>query len=176
MVKCAIIQLGGMGRSGRCGRVGRTVSSSKSTGLRTQSGAKVRNAAAYSATGATTYTKSGQKVSHPIHYAKTVQGNSMKAAADKVRRMNPKATFTYTAHLPGGKKYVGMTSNPVDRITAHHTGKGASATLKHAPESVTFQAHPSRKAAKAAETRTYFNQKAKHGSHRVRGAGHTKPF
>lgn len=155
---------------------GRTVSSSKETGLRTASGAKVRNAAAYAATGAKTYTKCGKKVSQPTHYAKAVQGNNMKAAAAKVHRMNPKATFTYTANLPNGKKYVGMTRNPVDRITAHHTGKGASATRGHAPESVTFQAHSSYKAAKAAETKTYFEQKAMHGSHHVRGAGHTKAF
>lgn len=165
-----------MRRSGRCGIKHRILSSSKSTGLLTANGKKVRNAAAYAATGAKTYTKSGHKVSHPTRYAKTVQGNSMKATAAKACRMNPKAIFTYTAHLPNGKKYVGMTSNPVDRITAHHTGKGASATRGHPPEAVTFQAHSSYKAAKIAETKTYFEQKAKHGSDRVRGAGHTKAF
>jgi predicted GIY-YIG superfamily endonuclease len=112
------------GAGGRAG--GRTYSSSKSTGLRTAHGAKVRNAAAYAATGAKTYTGVGAARA-PAKYAKAVQGNSMKAAA--------RAGGAFTANLPGGKKYVGMTANPEARIAAHH--KGASATRNNAPESVT---------------------------------------
>jgi predicted GIY-YIG superfamily endonuclease len=65
-----------------------------------------------------------------------------------------------------------MTANPQARIAAHHTGKGASATRNNAPESVTFHAHASKKAAKAAETRLYYKA---HGD-KVRGAGNTKAF
>lgn len=160
-----------MGRSAT-----RTFSSSKSTGMRTAHGSNVRNATAYAATGARTFTKAGKVVRNPANYAKAVQGNSMRAAAAAAKRANPKGSFTYTAHLPGGKKYVGMTSDPEVRIDAHHTGKGASATRQHPPEAVTIHSQPSKMAAKAAETRLYYAEKAKHGGEKVRGAGYTKAF
>jgi predicted GIY-YIG superfamily endonuclease len=101
----------------------------------------------------------------------------MKAAAAKVRKDNPGAkAFTYTANLASGKKYVGQTANPGKRIHDHHSGHGASATKKYAPESVTFTPHRSVSAAKAAETATYYHQKNAHGGDKVRGAGHTKGF
>ena len=167
----------GQARSGRKSG-GRSYSSSKSTGLRTARGAKVRNAAAYAATGAKSYTAAGKAARAPAKYAKAVQGNSMKAAARKAARAGGGGggAFTYTASLPGGKKYVGMTAKPEARIAAHHSGKGASATRNSAPLSVTFHAHASKKAAKTAETRLYFAEKAAHGGDKVRGAGNTKQF
>jgi predicted GIY-YIG superfamily endonuclease len=155
----------------------RSVSSSRSNGLRTASGYKVRNAAAYAAAGGVAYTNYGKKVYNPKKYAKAVHGNNMQAAAAKVRAANPSAkAFTYTAHMATNKKYVGYSANPAKRIADHHAGNGASATKKYAVESVTITPHKSVKAAKAAETATYYQQKAKYGGENVRGAGHTKGF
>jgi predicted GIY-YIG superfamily endonuclease len=159
-----------MGRHG-----GRSVSSSRSNGLRTRSGHKVRNAAAYAAAGGVAYTNYGNKVKNPKNYAAAVAGNSMKAAATKARARNPAAAaFTYTVNMEKGKKYVGMTTNPVKRIADHHGRRGASATKKYAVESVTITPHASVANAKAAETARYYKEKATHGTDKVRGAGYTK--
>lgn len=158
-------------------RGGSGVSSSKSTGLYTRRGQKVYNAHAYSTTGAPTYNKVGIRVSSPTKYAGAVQRNSMTAAVKTAKALNPSAkAFSYVAHLPSGKKYVGMTRDPSARISAHYDGRGAKVTQELKPVAVTVEPHGSVAAAKRAETSTYFQLKNKSGGDRVRGAGHTKRF
>ena len=124
----------------------------------------------------TTYTRSGSKIHNPAKYAATVQQRSITNAAYVAVRRNPSAkAFTYTVCLPGKKKYVGMTTNPSQRISAHLNGTGAKC-IKERLTAVTFTPHSSVAAAKKKETSTYFQQKKKMGGDRVRGAGHTKQF
>ena len=165
------------GSSSKYSGKSKEVSSSKTTGLYTENGRKVFNAESYSATGARTYNKYGDIVYNPIKYEHAVQGNNMRAAARRVRALNPKArAFTYTANLSGGKKYVGMTQDPETRIGAHHNGRGAKVTQELATKSVSFTPHRSLAAAKKAETTSYYDMKNKVGSDNVRGAGYTARF
>eukprot|EP00978_Attheya_sp_CCMP212_P002797 scaffold5733_cov54-Attheya_sp.AAC.3 len=154
----------------------KTVSSKRSTGCYTKSGTTVRNPRAYAAAKKTAYTKYGKKIHNPAKYAAAVQQKSIANAASAAVKRNPKAkAFTYTVSLPGQKKYVGMTTNPSQRMSAHVNGTGAKC-IKEGLTAVTFTPHASVAAAKKKETATYFQQKKKMGGDRVRGAGHTKKF
>jgi predicted GIY-YIG superfamily endonuclease len=85
-----------------------------------------------------------------------------------------KTYYTYSLNLQGGKKYVGMTSNPHNRINQHFSGNGAKYTQKNKPVSVNHvQKCKSYTSAKNAERIVYYNMKNYHGGDNVRGAGHT---
>ena len=155
-----------------------TVSSKRSTGCYTKSGSVVRNPRAYndSSPKSTTYTRSGNMIHNPAKYTAAVQNKSITNAARAAVKRNPSAkAFTYTASLPGQKKYIGMTTNPLKRISDHSKGTGAKC-IKENLTAVTITPHSSVAAAKKKETKTYFDQKKKMGIEKVRGAGHTKQF
>jgi predicted GIY-YIG superfamily endonuclease len=79
--------------------------------------------------------------------------------------------------MANGRKYIGMTTKPVQRTVAHLSGNGASATKNQKITSINhFKSHPSVLAAKKAETKLYYKAKASHGASNVRGAGHTVAF
>ena len=48
----------------------------------------------------------------------------------------PAKNYVYTLNLAGGHKYVGTTTQPVQRIGSHFAGAGAKWTQKHQPISV----------------------------------------
>ncbi len=75
-----------------------------------------------------------------------------------------------------GKKYVGYTKNPIKRLNAHSSNKWAQVTRELKPVSVKITPHSSIKAAKIAETNTYYFQKSIFGYNNVRGAGNTCRF
>ena len=88
-----------------------------------------------------------------------------------------KQHYIYTLNLEGGKKYVGITSNPEKRLNDHFNGNGAKWTQKHAPTSVnSIMPCKSYESAKKAETIVYQNMKNYHGKDMVRGAGNTKSY
>jgi predicted GIY-YIG superfamily endonuclease len=151
--------------------------SSKSTGCYTTSGTVVRNPSAYAATGAPILTKYGDRVWDAQSYSFEVQKNSAVATAKAAQKANPKAkAFTYTMHLEGGKRYVGYSGNPEQRVKQHFAGNGAKVTQECTPLGVSFTPHYSVAAAKRAETDTYYEQKDKLGVAKVRGAGNTARF
>ena len=87
----------------------------------------------------------------------------------------PKPAYVYTLNLQGGKKYVGATQNPDQRLTAHFNGHGAKWTQKHQPISInSIQQVSSMAYAKKVETIVYHNMADYHGRDKVRGAGHTR--
>jgi predicted GIY-YIG superfamily endonuclease len=155
----------------------KSVTSRKTTGVYTKTGAPVRNIKAYKQAGGKCYNKSGKALRAPEKYSSTVQSSSMQAAAKSAQKKFPQAkAFSYTAELSNGGKYVGMTTNPLSRIKAHLEGRGSKVTQGAPPTRVTLHPHYSVKAAKAAETKKYYEQKKQLGRDRVRGAGHTKRF
>jgi predicted GIY-YIG superfamily endonuclease len=106
-----------------------------------------------------------------------VQRNSIANAAKSASKKNPGAkAFTYTASLPGGKKYCGYTSDPARRLSQHMRGTGARVTQELPPTGFTITPHRSVSAAKKMETKTYHSLKAKHGVGNVRGAGNTARY
>jgi predicted GIY-YIG superfamily endonuclease len=85
--------------------------------------------------------------------------------------------YVYTLNLKGGNKYVGHTSNPTQRMTAHFSGNGAQWTQKHHPISVnSIQKVSSVAYAKKLETVVYYKMKEYHGASKVRGAGNTNSY
>jgi len=87
----------------------------------------------------------------------------------------PAKNYVYTLNLAGGHKYVGTTTQPVQRIGSHFAGAGAKWTQKHQPISVnSIMKCKSAESAKKAETIVYQKMSAYHGADKVRGAGHTK--
>jgi predicted GIY-YIG superfamily endonuclease len=167
---------GGGGGGGRRTSM-KSVSSSRSTGVYTSSGTKVRNVQAYAATGAPTFNGGGRQLYSPTSYSNTVQSNSMHRAAERVVRANPNARgFSYVTNLECGKKYVGMTTKPEQRVYQHLSGNGSAVTRELKPQSITIKPHYSKAEAKAAETSTYFKAKNAHGANNVRGAGNTARF
>lgn len=155
----------------------KSITSRKTTGVYTKAGAPVRNVKAYKEAGGKCFSRSGKALRAPERYSFTVQRNSMQAAAKYAQKKFPKAkAFTYSADLPDGKKYVGVTTNPSNRIKAHVEGRGAKVTQELTPTSVTLHPHYSVNAAKAAERKKYYKEKKQFGKDRVRGAGHTKRF
>ena len=85
-----------------------------------------------------------------------------------------KQYYVYTLNLEGGRKYVGITSNPNERITNHFNGNGAKWTQKYQPVSVnSINPCKSLESAKNAERIVYYRMKNYHGSNNVRGAGNT---
>jgi len=137
----------------------------------------VFNPKAYASTKAPVYTRTGQKIHNPAKYAAAVKKNAINAAARAAVKSNPTAkAFTYTATLPGKKKYVGMTIYPAKRFADHLSGNGAKCIGKSGVDSVAITPHASVAAANKAEIAMYYQQKKKCGSDKVRGAGHTKKF
>jgi predicted GIY-YIG superfamily endonuclease len=168
---------GGSSSANRKSQPSKSVTSRKTTGVYTKAGAPVRNVNAYKQAGGKCYNRSGKALRAPEKYSSTVQNNSMQAAAKYAQKKFPEAkAFSYTAELPNGRTYVGMTTNPSSRIKAHVEGRGAKVTQELPPIRVTLHPHYSVEAAKAAETKKYYEQKRQLGKDRVRGAGHTKRF
>lgn len=127
-------------------------SSSRRTGVYTKAGRPVYNPKAY-AKKAPVYTKSGKAISNATKYSKAVRTSAMVSTAKAVRKQNPSAkAFTYTATLPGGRRYVGMTQNPQQRLSAHLKGHGAKVTRDLKPMHVKITPHASVSRAKKAET------------------------
>jgi predicted GIY-YIG superfamily endonuclease len=74
----------------------------------------------------------------------------------------------------GGNKYVGITSNPENRMKQHFNGTGSKWTQKHKPIEInSIMKCKSYESAKKAERIIYYKMKNYHGSDKVRGAGHT---
>ena len=85
-----------------------------------------------------------------------------------------KQHYAYSLNLAGGRKYVGITTNPERRLAQHFGGQGAQWTQKHAPVSVNhLQRCSSAGTAKSAERIITQRMKNYWGSDKVRGAGHT---
>lgn len=121
--------------------------------------------------------KYGSRVKNPTGYSQKIQENNVHKAANAARRANPGAkAFTYTAQLPGGKRYVGYSRNLEQRFKQHFAGTGAKVTQELKPKSVTIEPHRSVAAAKKAETKMYIQQKNELGGDKVRGAGNTARF
>ena len=57
---------------------GSAAGKSRSPGIYTSSGTQVRNASAYAATGAPTFTKAGREISNPVAYSNAVYSNATK--------------------------------------------------------------------------------------------------
>lgn len=86
-----------------------------------------------------------------------------------------KPAYVYTLNLEGGRKYVGMTTNPNQRLNAHFSGNGAQWTQRYSPVSVnSIQRVSSAAYAKRLERTIYNNMRDYHGADKVRGAGNTK--
>lgn len=85
--------------------------------------------------------------------------------------------YSYILGLTKGCFYVGMTSNPLKRITQHFNGKGAKWTQLYKPINIiNLEKHKSHEIARQKETEKYFFMKKICGKDKVRGAGHTKTF
>ena len=153
-------------------------SSRRSTGLYTAQGKPIYNAQAYTEAGGKTFNRQGRYIHHGVAYATKVQQTSIAKVAKTVTKQNPRAkAFSYTLQAADGKCYAGYTTNPARRMQQHLTGNGGAVATKQMDITrVQLRAHRSAKAAKAAETRLYFQAKEKKGIDNVRGAGHTKKF
>ena len=73
-----------------------------------------------------------------------------------------KQHFVYTLNLEEGRKYIGMTSNPDQRLNSHFNGIGAKWLQKYKIES-----------AKNAERILYYRMKNYYCSDKVRGVDNT---
>ena len=155
-----------------------TTSSRRSTGLFTSRGKPVYNAQAYTQAGGKTFNQQGRYIHHGVAYATKVQHASIQNTAKYAMKQNPRAkAFSYELQAADGKCYAGYTTHPTRRMQQHLTGKGGAVATKQMDITrVQLRAHRSAKAAKAAETRLYFQAKEKKGIDNVRGAGHTKKF
>ena len=154
-----------------------TITSSQSTRCYTKSGKPIRNPRAYAATGAPVQNKYGARVKNPTAYCQKTQENNVMAATKAARKANPNAkAFTYTAKLPGGRRYIGYSRNPERRFKQHFDGTGAKVTQDLKPRGVEITPHSTVAAAKKAETKTYYRQKKELGRNKVRGAGNTARF
>ena len=88
-----------------------------------------------------------------------------------------KQHYVYSLNLANGNKYVGITSNPEERLSDHFNGNGAQWTQKHQPISVnSINPCKSLESSKNAERNLYYNMKNYHGGNKVRGAGNTKSY
>mmetsp|Transcript_2667 Transcript_2667/g.5273 ORF Transcript_2667/g.5273 Transcript_2667/m.5273 type:complete len:179 (+) Transcript_2667:128-664(+) len=154
------------------------VSSRKTSGAYTGKGAPIRRVEAYTKAGGKAYNITGKTLYRPTQYVKTVQQNSIHAAAKRVQRINPKAkAFSYALQdNSAGFSYAGYTAKPTQRMGAHLSGRGATATKQMTASQVHFTPHGTKNAARKSETNLYFTLKDKHGIDNVRGAGHTKKF
>ena len=129
------------------------------------------------ATGAPVYAYCGTRVTKPRSDSQKVLEKKAIAAATAARKANPSASaFTYVARLQDGKRYVGYSRNPEQRLRQHIAGTGAQVTREHKLRSVSITPYKSVAAAKRAETKQYFEQKKKFGGANVRGAGNTVRF
>ncbi len=97
--------------------------------------------------------------------------------SNKKSNESTKQHYVYTLNLKGGKKYVGMTSDPEKRLTDHFTGNGAQWTQKNQPTSLSsIIPCKNKESARKLETAIYYNVKERFGSDKVRGAGNTKSY
>jgi len=153
-------------------------SSRSTTGLFTRQGAPVQNVQNYVKAGGKTYNRQGRYIQNGQAYANTVSHNSIQTAAQRVQRTNPAAKgFTYCVEDTQGRRYVGATEHPTQRIAAHLNGNGAKATQQmSALKRVEIVPQRTSQAAYRYETKLYHSEKAKHGGEKVRGAGNTKPW
>ena len=160
------------------GYYNKSVYSNRSSGCVTKNGKTIYNPKAYAATGAPLYSsRTGKKIKNVKRYLSAVYKNSIDRAARSAIKRNPKAkAYSYVLTLKTGKKYVGYTTNPTKRLNAHCSNKGAQVTRELKPVSVKITPHGSIKAAKIAETNTYYFQKSIFGYNNVRGAGNTSRF
>lgn len=154
------------------------VSSRRTPGLFTRGGTQIRNVKAYTNAGGKAYNHIARQIKHPQAYASKVQDNSINAAAKRVMKQNPnaKAASYVIKDADSRRRYAGSTTNPVQRMNAHLSGRGAEATKQMNSGQVTFTAHRTPAAAKKNETKLYYQEKQKHGIDNVRGAGHTTRF
>ena len=126
---------------------------------------------------ASVYANHGTRVTKPRSGSQIIRKNRAIAAAKAARKANPSVkAFTYVARLQNGKRYVGYSRNPEQRLRRHFVGTGAQVTRKYKPLSVSITPHKSVAAAKRAETKMYYKQKSKFGGANVRGAGNTARY
>jgi predicted GIY-YIG superfamily endonuclease len=93
----------------------------------------------------------------------------------KSKSKSKNENYVYVLELEGGKKYVGRTGNPEQRMKQHFEGNGSQWTKKHKPVKILHSNKcSSLKSSKAAEKIIYERMRDCHGKENVRGAGHTK--
>lgn len=86
-----------------------------------------------------------------------------------------KNNYMYVLKLQGGRRYVGTTSNPSQRLGQHFSGQGAQFTRKNRPVSVQkVQRCTSAHTAKRAEQIVTGRMAGVYGKAAVRGGGWTK--
>jgi len=93
------------------------------------------------------------------------------------RTYNRRPHYVYTLNLEDGRKYVGRTQYPDQRIAEHFAGTGARWTQRYRPASIeSITGYSSEWAARRGETDTYYEVRNTYGSDVVRGAGRTTSY
>jgi predicted GIY-YIG superfamily endonuclease len=155
----------------------------RSAAKSSSSSSRSRSSPSSSSSSTTTWTKSfyggaykaaGGKPPRAAAAKSSCSSTSTKSQAERALRKAANApaaaAYTYVLKLKNGKEYVGMTTDLVSRMGAHFAGKGAQATQKHAPTSIS-KITPCRSAAEAQKKeQSQLESRSKDlGPHNVRG-------
>lgn len=125
------------------------------------------------------FNRNGDRVYNLVGYATNVWAKAIRGAAERATTTYPHhGAFVYVLSLNDRRNYVGMTSNPEQRMGQHlEEGTGGAKCLEGAILiSVRFTPYATVQEAKDAERALYHQLKGEKGADVVRGAGNTRGF